>query len=145
MTKQSKGRLPDHLRSLDRVVMGILSETSDAELLKDSADEGVDLAKVVQDGRQAFERAQQIVGRSRLAEIKKEMEKSRNGKVMAFDRDTARRQYNQILKRNAAAASKLTIAARNHDGTDDESDLDGMLEDFAELGLIKEGNEGGDD
>ena len=110
---------------------------SDEELLREAVEDGIDVAAEGAVGRQAFERAQLKAGKSKLERIRTEMSETKKT-VVAIDTKTARSEVQAILLRNKEAAGKLTIAARNQSG-DVDDDLDGLAEDFIELGAIKGG------
>ena len=63
----------DQVVRMDDFVMDGLFSLSDDEFLQEAMEEGVDLAAVGDAGRKAFERAQLIVGKKRLALVRQEM------------------------------------------------------------------------
>lgn len=137
MTDDPKKGPGDRLARLDRFLFGELLATSDEDLLADAAAAGTNIEEIVKSGREAFERAQQAVGRKKLEAIRKEMSQDNRGKVVPFDRDRAQQEIKGILKGNSGASNKLTMAARNQGANDPDEDIDGLMEDFLELGVIK--------
>ena len=125
---------------MDRFFIDGLLATSDKALLDEAAEDGVDIKEAAKKGREAFELAQRAVGRRRLDAVRRAIEEDNQKKVVPIDRNRARLQINEIIRRNKETSSKLTMAARNQEATDHEEDIDGLLEDFVELGVIK-GNE----
>jgi len=97
------------------------------------------VAAVGNEGREAFEGAQLIVGRNRLSVVRQEMAKDQKKSPNSIDRARAQSEVNAILSRNREAQSKLTMAARNESG-DQDDDMDSIIEDFAELGAIGRGD-----
>lgn len=125
----------DQVVRMDDFVMDDLFSLSDEELLQEALEDGVDLAAVGDAGRKSFERAQFIVGKKRLALVRKEMELDAIKPVLKPIRGTSQADLEGILSRNREAASKLTMAARNELG-DIQDDSEGILADFIELGAI---------
>jgi len=125
----------DQVVRMDDFVMEGLFTLSDEELLQETLEDGVDLAAVGDAGRKSFERAQLIVGKNRLALVRKEMEMDAKKPVLKPIRGTSQADLDGILSRNREAASKLTMAARNESG-DIQDDSEGILSDFIELGAI---------
>jgi hypothetical protein len=121
---------------MDDFVMDELFSLSDEELLREANEEGVDVAAVGAAGRQAFEQAQLTIGKARMERIRKEMALDAKKVVVSLETKTARSEIQTILSRNRDAASKLTMAARSQSGNV-QDDIDGILEDFVELGAIK--------
>ncbi len=123
---------------MDDFVMNDLFSLSDDELLREATEDGIDVAAVGAAGRQAFEQAQLTIGKARLERIRKEMASDAKNVVVPLDTNSALSEMQAILSRNRDAANKLTMAARNQSG-DAQDDLDGILQDFFELGAIKGG------
>ncbi|MGD9658911.1 MAG: hypothetical protein AB7U61_14970 [Methylocystis sp.] len=137
MTKDPKKGQADRLAQMDRFFIDDLLATSDKALLEEAAEDGVDIKETVKKGHEAFDRAQQAVGKSKLEAIRKAMAQDNGRKVVPIDRDRAQREIEAILKGNRNALSKLTMAARNQEGNDHDDDSEGLLEDFIELGVIR--------
>ena len=137
MTKDPKKGQADRLAQMDRFFIDGLLATSDKALLDEAAEDGVDIKEATKKGREAFELAQRAVGRRRLDAVRRAIEEDNQKKVVPIDRNRARLQINEIIRRNKETSSKLTMAARNQEATDHEEDIDGLLEDFVELGVIK--------
>jgi hypothetical protein len=121
---------------MDDFVMNELFSLSDEELLREATEEGVDVAAVGAAGRQAFEQAQLTIGKTQMERVRREMASDAKKVVVPIDTKNALSEMQAILSRNRDAANKLTMAARSQsEGVQD--DLDGILEDFIELGAIK--------
>jgi hypothetical protein len=125
----------DQVVRMDDFVMDDLFSISDEELLKEAMEDGVDLAKVGEAGRESLERAQLIIGKRRMALVRREIELDSKKPILKPIRGTSQANLQGILARNQAAASKLTMAARNETGSLDD-DAEGILADFIELGAI---------
>ena len=125
---------------MDDFVMDGLFSLSDEEFLQEAMEEGVNLDAVGDAGRKAFERAQLIVGKKRLALVRQEMLLDAKKPSPIPKRATAQSDLESILSRNREAASKLTMAARNGSG-DMQDDSEGILADFVELGAISRDGE----
>jgi len=125
----------DQVVRMDDFVMDDLFSISDEELLKEAMEDGVDLAAVGETGRKSLERAQLIVGKRRMALVRQEMEADSKKPALQPVGATSQAGLQGILARNRAAASKLTMAARNESGSL-EDDAEGILADFIELGEI---------
>lgn len=131
----------DRVERMDDFVLEDLFSISDEDLLKEAIEDGVDLAAVGEAGRASFERAQLIVGKRRMALIRREMELDSRRPPAKPVRGASQTDLQRILARNQEAASKLTMAARNETGSLDD-DADGIMADFIELGAIPGEGEG---
>jgi hypothetical protein len=125
---------------MDDLVMDDLFSLSDEQLLQEASEEGIDVVAIGAEGRKAFERAQVVVGRNRLAIVREEMARDAVRQPAIYDRVNARSKLDSILTRNKEAANKLTMAARN-ETQGQSADFDGLLDDFVELGAIAEADE----
>ena len=126
---------------MDDFVLEDLFSISDEDLLKEAMEDGVDLAAVGEAGLASLERAQLIVGKRRMALIRREMELDSRKPPLRPVRGASQANLQGILARNREAASKLTMAARNEAGSLDD-DAEGIMEDFIELGAIPGEGEG---
>ena len=139
MTDDDRKTAREKVARMDDIVMDELFSLSDEELLLEAKKEGVDVAAVGAAGRLAFEQAKQAVGRKRLALIRQQIVEDKRRTPTPFDRGKAQSEVRAIIARNREAQSKLTMAARNESG-DQGDDMDGIIDDFAELGAIKRGD-----
>ncbi len=137
MTRDHKGDEIKKLASLDRFMMDQIFEATDEELLREASEDGVDLAKLKDEHLALLGEAAKVAGRNRQAAIREEMARDRAKPPVTLDVARARSQYDRLLAGNDNAANRMTMAARNQD-CDAEADMEGMLEDFAELGIIKD-------
>lgn len=131
----------DRLERMDDFVLEDLFSMSDEDLLKEAMEDGVDLAAVGEAGLASLERAQLIVGKRRMAAIRREMELDARKPALKPVRGASQADLQGILARNREAASKLTMAARNETGSLDD-DAEGILADFIELGAVTGEGEG---
>ena len=125
----------DQVKRMDDCVMEDLFSISDEDLLKEAIEDGVDLAAVGEACLASLERAQLIVGKRRMARIRREMELDSKKPTLRPLRGASQANLQGIIARNREAASKLTMAARNETGSLDD-DAEGILADFIELGAI---------
>jgi hypothetical protein len=139
MTDDDRKTAREKVARMDDMVMDELFSLSDEELLLEAKKEGVDVAAVGAAGRLAFEQATQAAGRKRLALIRQQIVEDKRRTPTPFDRGKAQSEVRAIIARNREAQSKLTMAARNESG-DQGDDMDGIIDDFAELGAIKRGD-----
>ncbi|WP_336960943.1 hypothetical protein [Sphingobium aquiterrae] len=80
--------------------------------------------------RRDIERAELLARKSRLKALREEIDKERStSSVVQFDSERMRAKLKAI---GSAAASPVTMAARSGNTVDDD-DLNGLLEDLAEL------------
>jgi hypothetical protein len=131
----------DRVERMDDFVLEDLFSISDEDLLKEAMEDGIDLDAVGKAGRASLERAQLIVGKRRMAHIRREMELDSRKPTLKPVRGASQANLQGILARNREAASKLTIAARNETGSLDD-DAEGIMADFIELGAIPGEGEG---
>lgn len=122
----------EKIARMDDLVMDDLFSLTEDELLREAEEEGIDTAKVGEAGRAAFERAQMTIGRARLAIVKRQMVDSAESAPVIYDRAKARARLARLIAENGGPTSRLTLAARNEFGPNSE-DMDGILDDFAEL------------
>ncbi len=137
MTRDHKDDETKKLASLDRFMMDQLFEAADEDLVREASEDGVDLAKLKGGHLALLGEAAKVAGRNRQAAIREEMARDRAKPTVVLDVARARSEYDRLLAGNDNAANRMTMAARNQDG-DAEADMAGMLEDFAELGVIKD-------
>ncbi|MCW6509874.1 hypothetical protein [Lichenifustis flavocetrariae] len=137
MTRDRTSDDTKKLANLDKFVEEQLFATTDEELLREASEDGIDLTKLRNEHLASLSEAGKVAGRNRQAAIRDEMARDRAKPPAVLDLNRARSKYEQLLAGNDNAATRMTMAARNQDG-DAEADMDGMLEDFAELGLIKD-------
>ena len=131
----------DRVERMDDFVLEDLFSIADEDLLKEAMEDGVDLAAVAEAGLASLERAQLIVGKRRMALVRREMELDSRKPSLRPVGGASRNNLQGILARNRVAASKLTMAARNETGSLDD-DAEGILADFIELGAIPGEGEG---
>jgi hypothetical protein len=117
----------DRLALIDEFMISEILSMSDAEVLSDVSD------AEIEEAQRRFEQAKLAAGRQRFEQIKRQIQKERaSGTVVSIDHAKARAELMRILAHDSELRGKLTIAARNLDGSVDE-DVEGILEDLAEL------------
>lgn len=126
--------------ALDRLTVALVDDVlkaSDADILAEAKEDGVDLAAEAAAGRAIFEKARTIKAKDRLTTAKKAVAADRQSggaHVVKLDPQEARRRLTYLLERNPGIENQLTLAARKGVQRSDE-DIQSMLEDLAELGL----------
>lgn len=126
--------------ALDRLADALVEDVlnaSDADIAAEAKEDGVDLAGEAAAGRSIFEKARAIKAKERLAAMKKAVaaDRQHGAQVVKLDPQEARRRLNSVLEKNPGIESRLTLAARKGVHRSDE-DVQSMLEDLAELGLV---------
>lgn len=119
-----------------------LMKLSDAELMAELAEEGVDPEAEAQSARNAIAVGIARAGRARLVAARTAVDRDRTARVVRAPVPVALRA--SILERFAnddpKLKSRLTMAARNGEGIT-EQEIDSILADLRELGVIDdEGN-----
>jgi hypothetical protein len=115
-----------------------LLEQSEESTLAEAAELYGDAIKAASDVRAKVQAAVLEAGRRRLAEARKAIDSERpaGGKVLHWPVDRKR----DLLARLRRADTGLTMAARQGEN-ESENDLDSLIEDFVDLGVIDdEGN-----
>lgn len=122
-------------RLADALVEDILN-ASDEEMLAEARHDHADPDAVVAAMRVQFEKAVLAAGKARLDAARAAVAGLRPaGAVTRLDPAEARQRLERAMTQDPETARKLTLAARKGEGLSD-SDVTGMLEDLAELGLI---------
>jgi hypothetical protein len=138
MTTKSNADSAAQLDALIDADLRALLEQSDESVLAEAAELYGDAAKAAADIRMKIQAAVTEAGRRRLAEARKVIEAERpvGGNVLQWPLDRKR----DLLSRLRRANTGLTMAARQ--GEDEtENDLDSLIEDLVDLGVIdEEGN-----
>jgi hypothetical protein len=127
----------DALRRLaDALAEDVLS-APDSEILEEAAEIYGDPAKLAADLLKLFEQTTNEQGRERLAAAREAVvaDLRRPAPVVRLLPAEARRRLQQLIAADPETARKLTAAARKGEGLSDD-DVQSMLEDFVELGVI---------
>jgi len=139
MNKSSDARAK--LDRLDEALAKDLDTLSDEELFGEIAAES-DIEKTVNHMRHLVETAIAEAGRRRLAKARqayKALAERPRSKVSQLPLGRKKELVVHFAHNAGALPERLTLAARNEDNS--EADLDGLLEDLVELGVIDdEGN-----
>jgi len=115
--------------ALDDAIFSEIMAASDNEVVAEVGE--VRIAK----GFALLERTKQQVARQRFLEAKAALEAERSSSqknVVSIDKARAKADLDRILQSDAWLRSKMTLAARKAT-SNDMSDDEGLLEDFAEL------------
>lgn len=134
-TRRKAGNSLEHVT--ERLVEDILSAT-DSELMVEAKEDGVDLAAQAADGRNMLTKALVSGGKRKLVAARAALEarsKSRAHSTNSLSPTEARAILERALREAPETAKKLTLAARKGQGLSD-SDVYGMLDDLADLGLL---------
>ncbi len=122
-------------RLADALVDDILN-ASDEDILAEITEEYGDPARIAAEMRALFERTVLEAGKAKLALAKQAAAEARQkgATVLSIDPAEARRRYERMT-------ANLTLAARKGEGQS-ERDVDGAIEDLAELGAFDEEDDG---
>lgn len=128
-------------RLLDELADDLMN-LSDAELLSELAEDGIDVDAEARAAREAIAGGEVRAGKLRLAAARIAVDRDRKARVVRVPLHIDRR--GEVLARfandDAKLKSRLTMAARKGEGLT-EKEVDSILEDLRELGAIDdEGN-----
>jgi len=129
-------------RLADAFVEDIL-DASDEEILAEAREDYTDPAAAAAQTKMLFDKAAAAAGKGRLAAARAAVAAQRGAAtVTRLDPAEARRRLQRVLTRDPEMARQLTHAARNDQGTGlSDSEVQGLLEDLAELGISTEPDE----
>jgi hypothetical protein len=110
---------------------------SDKDILEDAAEIYGDTRKLAADMLKLFEQAAIEHGKERLATARAAVAANRDrpAPVIRLNPAEARQRLRQLIAAYPETAEKLTVAARKVEGLSD-ADVQSILEDFKELGVI---------
>ena len=144
MTTHRKPTACEELERIEKALVESLLNASDHELREDLAAAGKDPDSCVADIDAAIARAQAECARSRMETARAELAAWRGqgvkpGKIAL---EEARARLQRLRSGDSALDSRMMMAARKGEGLS-ESDLEGLLDDLAELERLErgEGNE----
>jgi hypothetical protein len=140
MTTNSNGKR-DALRRLADALAEDVLNAPDHEILEDAAEIYGDTGKLAADMLKLFERIASEQGKERLAAARAAVaaDRLRPAAVVRLEPAEARRRLQRLIAADPETARKLTVAARK--GYDlSDADVQSMLEDFEELGVIQPGD-----
>ena len=137
-SRQKLGRLADKL-------IEDLYKTSDEEILSEASEDYDDTETAINDVKKVWQNARTAVGKNRLLEAKKSLDRKRRTqtetpKVDIVDIAEARKLLKSIIEQKSELAGQITLAARNLNELTDE-DVLSILKDLRELGAINNGDE----
>lgn len=131
-----------HLDRLSAALASDADRLSDSELAEEVGASLGSLEDVARDVRAIFESAIAQSGKRRLAMARQGFESLHNAKqphLLRLTAEAKRALLERVANLNSAIDQKFTLAAR--EGRDTQADVDGLLEDLVELGVIDdEGN-----
>jgi hypothetical protein len=131
-------------RLTDALVEDVLRAT-DAEIAAECREDGVDIAAEAKAGRAIFEKARSSLAKLRLDHARQAVAADRQqakAQIVKFDPEKGRRVLDSVLEKNPGLEEQLTLAARKGAHRSDE-DVQSMLEDLAELGILPADDEAG--
>lgn len=128
--------------ALDRLADALVEDiinTSDEDILAETAETYGDPDEIAAQLRAMFEKTLHEEGKAKLAAARKAASAAQMGRpaVIPIENAEARRRYERIVSGDSALSAKLTMAARKGEG-ESERDIDGAIEDLAELGAFDE-------
>jgi hypothetical protein len=144
MTTTKKNSAGDQLNRIEDALIEAILNSSESELREDMKARGEDPDKCLAEIESLIAGAKAAAAKRRFDKAKSELQDWRagKGKVVEFDRETARARFEKIRARDPELASKMLMAARNGQGLSD-SDMEGILEDLARLERL-ESEDGGE-
>jgi hypothetical protein len=125
------------LRRLAESLAEDVLNAPDNEILEDAAESYGDPDKLAADMLRLFDKTVTEEGKARLAAARAAVaaDRGRTARVARLDPAEARRRLQQAITADPETARKLTLAARKGEGLSD-NDVQSMLEDLEELGVI---------
>lgn len=140
MTTNSNDAREALRRLADALAEDVLS-APDSEILADAAEIYGDTDKLAADMLKLFEQTANEQGKERLAAARAAVaaDRGRPATVIRLEPAEARRRLQRLIAADPETARKLTVAARKGEGLSD-NDVQSMLDDFAELGVVLPGD-----
>ncbi|MGA8399541.1 MAG: hypothetical protein WB697_06610 [Stellaceae bacterium] len=134
-------RADNERQALSRLKAALIDDilaASDESILAEAKQDGLDSRAVAAGVRALFEKTVEAGNKAALAVAKAAVaaDRRRSATVVPFDPAAGRRHLGRLLEQNPDTARTLTIAARkgsSGDFSDDE--VQGLLEDFEDLGI----------
>jgi DNA-binding TFAR19-related protein (PDSD5 family) len=138
MSNKSKGAAIQ-LERLREKLLADLEQMSDRELLAEATEEYGSLEAASKGVQAIFANAIGAAAKGRLARAKAgsaALGKAAGSNVVQLSLERKKALIQQVSNRAGIEGQKFTMAARS--GADGEADIDGLLEDLVELGVIDE-------
>jgi hypothetical protein len=131
------------LTRLANVFVDDVLNASDEDILAEAREDHPDPAAAAAQAKALFEKALILAGKGKLGAARTALAQHRvSASVVRLDPAAARRRLEQILTRDPDMAHKLTLAARKDQGQGlSDNDVQGLLDDLAELGILSEPGE----
>lgn len=136
--------------ALNRVKAALIDDilaASDESILAEARQDGLDPRAVASEVRALFENAVATGNRAALAAAKAAVaaDRRRSATVVPFDPAAGRRHLARLFEQNPDTARTLTIAARKGtSGEFSDDEVQGLLEDFHDLGITPREEPGGE-
>jgi len=134
MNDKRRNKLP--LSVINTLADDILN-LSDEELLQEVQDEFDDVASVISSARNAINSAILKSNKSRLSDAKEQLEQKRKGTNQNNILTLTLNDKRALIHQAKESVHSLTLAARNEEEMS-ESDINGVLQDLVDLGVIDE-------
>jgi hypothetical protein len=135
--------------ALDRLKAALIHDiltASDESILAEARQDGLDPRAVAAGVRAVFEKTVAAGNKAALAAAKAAVaaDRRRSATVVPFDPAAGRRRLARLLEQNPDTARTLTIAARKgRSGEFSDEEVQGLLEDFEDLGITPREEPGG--
>ncbi|HUZ34126.1 MAG TPA: hypothetical protein VMV19_18770 [Xanthobacteraceae bacterium] len=140
MTGQDRNHDREVRRVEDALIEDIIGR-SDEEILAEVREDHGDIDAAVQRLRGLITKALTLVAKKKLqaaqAAVREARERSSALRIIPGSFEVKKKLLLSVIARQPAGSSPLTLAARNADELT-ESDVDGILQDLQDLGLIDE-------
>lgn len=142
MTRSKKPTARDELERIEDALVDSLLSASKEELREEIAAAGLDPDSCIADVEATIAAARAEVTRRRLDGARAELAawRQRDAKASAAALDAARQKLGRMRAGDQELDRKMMLAARKGEGLSD-SDMEGLLEDFAALEELERGEE----
>ncbi len=134
MNDKRRNKLPI---SVANTLANDILNLSDEELLQEAQDEFDDVASEISSARDAINSAILKSKKSRLSDAKEQLEQKRKGTNQNNILTLTLNNKRAIIHQAKESVHSLTLAARNEEEMS-ESDINGVLQDLVDLGVIDE-------
>jgi len=134
MNDKRRNKLPI---SVANTLAGDILNLSDEELLKEAQDEFGDAASEISSARNAINSAILKSNKSRLSAAKDQLEQKRKATNKSSILTLTLNDKRALIHQAKESVDSLTLAARNEEEMS-ESDINGVLQDLIDLGVIDE-------
>jgi len=134
MTTSKKNNARQELENIEDALVQSILDTSDDELRSEIIESGGDPDACITSVEQCLDSARSKIGKERLDEARTKLTgwRGKSGNVTDIERARAQKKLQQVRGGDSDLDSKMMLAARKGEGLA-ECDLEGLLEDMAEL------------